>query len=56
MFTRHLIAPIKSDISVRTFLFVVLCRRILLPDPIFGAFVPYEEDPNDEGLCRMKEA
>lgn len=35
MFAQRLILPTKSDISVRTFLFVVLCRRTVLPEPAF---------------------
>lgn len=47
MFTSHFIVPIKPDISVRTFLFVALCRRISFPDPNFGAFVPADDGQVD---------
>lgn len=47
MFVQHLIVPIKSHISVRTFLFVALYRRIPFPDPTFRCVRSVWERPID---------
>ncbi len=47
MFAQRLILPTKSDISVRTFPFVVLYRRIFFPNPIFRCVRSARERPID---------